>query len=89
MSNLKRDIEGAFYDYFCSQTGGRPPSRVKTEEATTQIINLIEAVIPEEKTWNTNVAGYSNNDDYKEGRAYNQAIKDIKSKLIGGSNGKE
>lgn len=77
MSSLKKDIEEVLLEFRADY--------ITSERATTQIINLIESVLPEEKdldesaTVHTQVAVL----------AYNQAISDIKSKLIGGSNGTE
>lgn len=110
MSNLKKDIDEIlntlYEDILVSESeladGDRKTSLEIVEQAlkqaTTQIINLIESVIPKSK----NLA-------YRQGRqlpvltgieakdlnhvkvkkyinfGYNQAIKDIKNKLIGGT----
>lgn len=73
MSNLKKDIEDLVKKeqlaHCCAGMGCETASRLYAD----QIINLIESVIPEEATGNVFV-------EYIEG--YNQAISDIKSKLI-------
>lgn len=107
MSNLKKDIEEIIDEHADAvleardeaNTGRAVELQDKADQrATTQIINLIESVIPKSK----NLA-------YRQGRqlpvltgieakdlnhvkvkkyinfGYNQAIKDIKNKLIGGT----
>lgn len=61
---------------------GYPPIHV--HEAELQIINLIESIIPEKRTTKyppTKKYKYEYENGYNTG--YNQAIEDIKSKLIG------
>ena len=53
-------------------------------EAVTQIINLIESVIPEEKKLPT-IDGVEITVGVGRIQGYNQAIRDIKNKLIGGN----
>lgn len=94
-SNLKKDIEDAL-DWqlratieamFEAEKTGKPIKVHVTQElidkhkskATTQIIDLIESVIPEEKKTDIEIP-----DTLHRNIGYNQAIKDIKSKLIGG-----
>ena len=98
MSNLKKDIEEILKDFVLWRTkiiDGKPVAtydknmlsewereQYQPMEAVTQIINLIESVIPEEKKDDIpgvifNQAGIA----YFDG--WNECIADIKSKLIG------
>jgi len=98
MSNLKKDIEKILKDFVLWRTkiiDGKPVAtydknmlsewereQYQPMEAVTQIINLIESVIPEEKKDDIpgvifNQAGIA----YFDG--WNECIADIKSKLIG------
>lgn len=120
MSNLKKDIEKILKDFVLWRTkiiDGKPVAtydknmlsewereQYQPMEAVTQIINLIESVIPEEidvkSKYETDDDGgiivvVDENNDTMTGEnlvhlarlasdeGYNQAIKDIKSKLIG------
>lgn len=98
MSNLKKDIEKILKDFVLWRTkiiDGKPVAtydknmlsewereQYQPMEAVTQIINLIESVIPEYRDNTDNLDAYSSYDDFVS-VGYNQAIKDIKSKLIG------
>ena len=120
MSNLKKDIEKILKDFVLWRTkiiDGKPVAtydknmlsewereQYQPMEAVTQIINLIESVIPEEidvkSKYETDDDGgiivvVDENNDTMTGEnlvhlarlasdeGYNQAIKDIKNKLIG------
>jgi len=94
MSNLKKDIEKIWdilgywktgkihIKWWSDEDGCRVDCTDEIAKATTQIINLIESVIPEEMEINeaTELADWSE-EDFKAG--FNKAISVIKSKLIG------
>lgn len=94
VSNLKRDIEGVLERvYLFGMNGGLGYGKFEKElspkDATTQIINLIES--EEER-----LAEYDGKYDLLTSRQlkilrnyHQKALADIKSKLIGGSNGTE
>lgn len=86
MSNLKRDIDDLIFELLKTYCEFLPEDTTLNElrnewrgfdtdgidKANQSIINLIESVLPEEK------------EEYDQcDRGFNQAIKDIKSKLIG------
>ena len=78
-NSLKKDIREEILDILRWPYNKRPVRLTQSEalrqQRATDILNLIESVIPEEATGNVFV-------EYIEG--YNQAISDIKSKLRGG-----
>ena len=100
MSNLKKDIEKILKDFVLWRTkiiDGKPVAtydknmlsewereQYQPMEAVTQIINLIESVIPEEKKLPT-IDGVEITVGVGRIQGYNQAIRDIKNKLIGGN----
>lgn len=87
-NSLKKDIREEILDILRWPYNKRPVRLTQSEalrqQRATDILNLIESVIPEEQT----VYGGEIRDH--ESTGYNRAIKDIKSKLIDGSknNGK-
>lgn len=94
MSSLKKDITKILYNFYSERKNEwdklqrgetdnalfKSNSRFILDQATTQIINLIESALPKEKN------GALTNDDHAEGfvHGWDAALKDIKSKLIDG-----
>ena len=78
MSSLKKDIEEVLLEFRADY--------ITSERATTQIINLIESVLPEKRSSYSDLSErYDWGSGHREGytKGYDQCIDDIKSKLIG------
>lgn len=96
MSNLKKDIDEIVFRCFAQgqywgteadgklDPGYKPEKPIDRTQAVNNILNLIESVIPEEKKLPT-IDGVEITVGVGRIQGYNQAIKGIKNKLIGGT----
>ena len=77
MSNLKRDIDGIIGLLIARVKSPEYTTSVAGDKATQEIINLIESALPEEKKIDIEIPS-----TLHRNIGYNDAIRDIKSKLI-------